>query len=108
MRITSHDDCKQCSGPAKPPRHRECAETAPAWVVSVLSHSPPRQGEPVDKLGQVSATYEAVLKPICLRGRVGCSFSFLSSSKTTVKYLSCVASLRMTAANFRLRSSFDC
>ena len=31
---------------------------------------------------------EAVLKPICLRGGVGGSFSLLSSSNTTVKYLS--------------------
>ena len=52
-------------------------------------------------------SFPRVLKPICLRGRVGCSFSFFSSSKTTVKYLSCVASFRITASNFRLSSSFD-
>src|SRR4029079_14578063 len=35
------------------------------------------------------------LNPICLRGGVGRSVSFLSSSKTTLKYLSCVDSLRI-------------
>jgi len=45
-----------------------------------------------------------VLNSICLRSRVGGSFSFLSSSKTTVKYLSCVASLRIVVGG-RARSS---
>src|SRR5882724_12308393 len=47
------------------------------------------------------------LNPICLRVGVGCSLSLLSSSNTTLKYLSCVESLRITAANLRFSSSFD-
>jgi len=49
----------------------------------------------------------SALNPICLRGGVGCSASFLSSSNTTLKYLPCVESFRTTAANLRFSSSFD-
>ena len=59
--------------------------------------------------GPISSRYDflAALNPICLRDGVGCSVSLLSSSNTTLKYLSCVESFRITAANFRFSSSFD-
>jgi hypothetical protein len=50
--------------------------------------------------------YQRRLNPICLPDESGFSVSFFNSSNTTLKYLSCVESFLMTAANLRLSSSF--
>ena len=34
MRMPSHDDCNQCSGQAKPPRHSELAKAPPAVIIA--------------------------------------------------------------------------
>ena len=51
-------------------------------------------------------SHERLLNPICLPDESGLFVSFFSSSNTTLKYLSCVESFRITAANLRLSSSF--
>jgi hypothetical protein len=58
-------------------------------------------------LPRVGLSYDglAALNPIGLRDGSGCSLSFLSSSNTTLKYLSCVESFRITAANFRTNTN---
>lgn len=51
-------------------------------------------------------SHECRLNPICLPDEGVFSVSFLSSSNTTRKYLSCVESFLMTATNLRFSSSF--
>ena len=51
-------------------------------------------------------SFGGYLNPICLPDEGGSSVSFFNSSNTTLKYLSCVESFLMTAANLRLSSSF--